>query len=50
MAPGARHEVLNDQWGGWNFRKLVSLSKLFPLTFHRVLNYPRTQGFSFSRG
>lgn len=50
MAPGARHEVLNDQWGGWNFRKLVGLSKLFPLTFHRVLNYPRTQGFSFSRG
>ncbi|KAM6491207.1 hypothetical protein JOM56_013446 [Amanita muscaria] len=23
MGPGARHETLNDQWCGWNFRKIV---------------------------
>ncbi|EDR11734.1 uncharacterized protein LACBIDRAFT_324497 [Laccaria bicolor S238N-H82] len=24
MAPGARHDTLNDQWNGWNFRKIIS--------------------------
>jgi hypothetical protein len=27
MGPAARHEVLNDQWGGWNFRKIVGFRK-----------------------
>jgi Kyakuja-Dileera-Zisupton transposase len=27
MAPGLRHETLNDHWGGWNFQKTVSFSK-----------------------
>ena len=29
MGPGACHETLNDQWSGWNFRKIVNLRKLF---------------------
>lgn len=27
MGPGARHETLNDQWGGFNFRKIVGFRK-----------------------
>jgi hypothetical protein len=27
MAPGHRHESLNDHWGGWNFQKMVTFSK-----------------------
>jgi hypothetical protein len=27
MGPGARHETLNDHWNGWNFRKVVGLSR-----------------------
>ncbi|KAM6497786.1 hypothetical protein JOM56_005734 [Amanita muscaria] len=27
MGPGARHETLNDQWGGYNFRKIVGFRK-----------------------
>jgi hypothetical protein len=27
MGPGARHETLNDQWCGWNFRKIVGFRK-----------------------
>lgn len=23
MGPGARHETLNDHWGGWNWQKIV---------------------------
>jgi hypothetical protein len=26
MSPGHRHEVLNDHWGGWNFRKILNFS------------------------
>ncbi|KAH9956388.1 hypothetical protein BGW80DRAFT_1439367 [Lactifluus volemus] len=29
MGPGARHETLNDQWCGWNFRKIVGFRSLF---------------------
>ncbi|KAM6491450.1 hypothetical protein JOM56_013019 [Amanita muscaria] len=29
MGPGARHETLNDQWGGCNFRKITGFRKLF---------------------
>jgi hypothetical protein len=25
MAPGQRHEVLNDMWGAWNWRKITRL-------------------------
>lgn len=28
MAPGHRHESLNDHWGGWNYQKTVTFSKL----------------------
>jgi Kyakuja-Dileera-Zisupton transposase len=28
MGPGARHETLNDQWCGWNFRKIVGFRML----------------------
>jgi hypothetical protein len=27
MAPGSRHDYLDDQWGALNFRKLVGLGK-----------------------
>lgn len=29
MAPGHRHESLNDHWGGWNFHKTVTFSESF---------------------
>ncbi|KAM6490236.1 hypothetical protein JOM56_014213 [Amanita muscaria] len=29
MGPGARHETLNDQWCGWNFRKIVGFRSFF---------------------
>jgi hypothetical protein len=28
MGPGSRRETLNDQWNGWNFRKIVGFRKL----------------------
>jgi len=27
MAPGARHDTLNDQWNGWNFCKIIGFHK-----------------------
>ena len=27
MGPAARHETLNDHWGGWNFKKIVGFRK-----------------------
>ena len=32
MAPGARHDTLNDHWNGWNYRKIVGFR-----TFHSLL-------------
>ena len=32
MAPGARHDTLNDHWNGWNFRKIVGFC-----TFHSAI-------------
>lgn len=32
MGPGARHAMLDDHWGGWNWMKLVTLGE-------RVSNY-----------
>ena len=32
MAPGARHDMLNDHWNGWNFHKIVGF-----YTFHSVI-------------
>ena len=29
MGPGARHETLNGQWGGLNFRRILSFRKFF---------------------
>jgi len=29
MGPAARHDTLNDQWNGWNFRKIVGFQKSF---------------------
>lgn len=28
MGPGARCDTLDDHWGAWNWRKLVSLGRL----------------------
>jgi len=27
MAPGARHDTLNDHWNGWNFQKIIGFHK-----------------------
>ena len=35
MAPGARHETLNDHWNGWNFHKIVGF-RMYHLFFIRV--------------
>ena len=29
MGPGARHETLNGQWGGLNFRRILNFRKCF---------------------
>ena len=29
MGPAARHDTLNDQWNGWNFRKIVGFRMSF---------------------
>ena len=29
MGPGARHETLNDHWGGFNFHKIIGFRKCF---------------------
>ena len=34
MGPVARHNTLNDQWNGWNFRKVVGFCASF-LSFNR---------------
>lgn len=30
MAPGVRHEALNDHWGAWNWRKIIGFGEPFP--------------------
>jgi hypothetical protein len=32
MGPAARHDTLNDQWNGWNFRKIVGFRTFFFLS------------------
>ena len=32
MAPGARHDTLNDQWNGWNFRKITGFRMFLSLS------------------
>jgi hypothetical protein len=29
MSPGNRQETLDDHWGGWNFRKIITFRKLY---------------------
>lgn len=29
MAPSNRQETLDDHWGGWNFRKIITFRKFF---------------------
>ena len=29
MAPGARHDMLNDHWNGWNFSKIIGFRMFF---------------------
>ena len=33
MGPGAWHSALNDSWGGWNWRKILGLSRTTILQF-----------------
>jgi Kyakuja-Dileera-Zisupton transposase len=37
MGPGARHETLNDQWCGLNFRKIVGF-RTFVFIYHRIVS------------
>ena len=53
MAPGARHETLNDHWNGWNFRKIVGFRMYYSviLLSLKLLNslfnrYPILEAFS----
>ena len=39
MAPGARHDTLNDQWNGWNFRKIVGFRKFSSFFSHLFLRF-----------
>ena len=32
MAPGTRHDTLNDQWNGWNFRKITGFRMFLSLS------------------
>ncbi|KIJ90114.1 hypothetical protein K443DRAFT_126586, partial [Laccaria amethystina LaAM-08-1] len=34
MGPAARHDTLNDHWGGWNFCKIVGFRTLFLRRFN----------------
>jgi hypothetical protein len=35
MGPGARHDTLDDHWGAWNWRKVVSMGiPSFPVRLH----------------
>jgi hypothetical protein len=36
MGPAARHDTLNDQWNGWNFRKIVGFRASFLGFSHHV--------------
>ena len=36
MGPGARHETLNDQWSGLNFRKIVGFCT-FVFIYRRIM-------------
>jgi len=33
MGPGARHNTLNNDWNGWNFRKIVGFHKFHSIAF-----------------
>ncbi|EDR02657.1 uncharacterized protein LACBIDRAFT_308171 [Laccaria bicolor S238N-H82] len=48
MGPAARHDTLNDQWNGWNFRKIVGFHKsFFSLQFIPILTVFRHQELCF---
>jgi hypothetical protein len=44
MGPGARHETLNGQWGGLNFRRILNFRKFvfFKFANTNTLNYFRS--------
>ncbi|KAG2003598.1 hypothetical protein CC2G_004190 [Coprinopsis cinerea AmutBmut pab1-1] len=48
MAPGARHESLNDQWHGSNIRKLVKLKGLLAKKFRDAAEMRPQQEESFA--
>ena len=33
MGPAARHDMLNDHWNGWNFRKIIWFHRFFIIWF-----------------
>ena len=41
MGPAARHDTLNDQWNGWNFRKIVGFRMFFFLCLFIIHIYTR---------
>ena len=51
MAPGARHDTLNDQWNGWNFQKIIGFCMYYSVIFFIIKNslfnrYPIFEAFS----
>ncbi|EDR06772.1 uncharacterized protein LACBIDRAFT_299636 [Laccaria bicolor S238N-H82] len=49
MAPGARHDTLNDQWNGWNFRKIVGFRTLFVKRFKEAILMSEKQKEIFNK-
>jgi hypothetical protein len=48
MGPGARHETLNDQWCGLNFRKVVGFREFYSFTIGE-LSHPFLGSFFLRR-
>src|ERR1700678_3605094 len=49
MAPGARHDTLNDHWNGWNFRKIVRFRMYHTIIFSITKNSYYLIGTLFSK-
>jgi hypothetical protein len=37
LGPASRHELLNDQWNGWNFQKIVGFRMFYPILYSCLL-------------
>ncbi|KAH9885590.1 hypothetical protein C8Q73DRAFT_659447, partial [Cubamyces lactineus] len=49
MNPGARHEVLNDNWGAWNWQKIVSFGSDFLRALQQARETSKVQMRNFTQ-